>query len=158
MAAGVVPQSSWSLKPAAPASRTSFKPPGSEVAFPRKAEVHRKAIGRLQHHFDLGRRRRASRRAGAWAGLVVAAVHGRRVQRQSHLHIAAVQMNGCDVDASLLKSFLASDRFRSNPNGHARRRAGHGIRAGLAIPYIVALETDVGLDYSLDGVHNQVHW
>mmetsp|Transcript_16012 Transcript_16012/g.48116 ORF Transcript_16012/g.48116 Transcript_16012/m.48116 type:complete len:333 (-) Transcript_16012:528-1526(-) len=31
MAAGVVPQSSWSLNPAAPAFNTSFKPPGSDA-------------------------------------------------------------------------------------------------------------------------------
>ena len=50
IAAGVVPQSSWSLSPIAPASICSASGAGRDgVALAEKAEVHRQAIGRLEH-------------------------------------------------------------------------------------------------------------
>ena len=50
IAAGVVPQSSCSLRPQAPASTCSCSASGMRgVALAGKAEVHRQAFGRLQH-------------------------------------------------------------------------------------------------------------
>jgi hypothetical protein len=74
MAAGVVPQSSCSLRPMAPASICSCKRVGQgRIALAQKAQVHGKGVGRLQHALDVpgagraGGGKGASRRAGAAA-------------------------------------------------------------------------------------------
>ena len=55
---GVVPQSSCSLRPIAPASTCSSSAPGRlRVALAEEAEVHREGVGGLQHRLDVPRAR-----------------------------------------------------------------------------------------------------
>ena len=69
MAAGVVPQSSCSLRPTAPATICSAKPSGLAVLpLPVKAEIHRKGVGGLEHHAHMRRAGRAGGGAGAGGG------------------------------------------------------------------------------------------
>ena len=90
IAAGVVPQSSCSFRPIAPARICSTRPFGQRrVALAGEADVERQRVGRLQHQLDVPRAGRARRRVGAGRRAGAAADERRDAARERLVRPAA---------------------------------------------------------------------
>ena len=77
MAAGVVPQSSCSLRPQAPAATISISASGRDaLPFPNRPEIDRQALGRLEHAGEVPGPGGAGGGAGALGRAGAAAQHG----------------------------------------------------------------------------------
>ncbi|MDT4835700.1 hypothetical protein FQZ97_693740 [compost metagenome] len=117
------------------------------VALAQKAQVHRQAVGGLQHAFDVPGAGCAGGGEGAGGRAGAAAEHGGDAGAEGLVHLlradevdVAVDATGCDDVA------FAADHFgaRADDDVHA----GHGVGvAGLADGHDAAvLQADVGLD------------
>ena len=142
MAAGVVPQSSCSLRPQAPARTCSMSGSGTAgVALTEEATVHGQCLGGLEHPGDVPRPGRAGGgacavgRAGAAANERGDAVGQRLVDLlwRDHVDVAVDAARRCD-------QMLAGDDLRARADHQMRVDAIHGVRvAGLAHPDDAAL-------------------
>ena len=149
MAAGVVPQSSCSLKPIAPPTSCSASPSGLAVLpLPEKAEIHRQAVGGLEHHPQMMRAGRAGRGAGARRRAGAAADERRQPAGQGVEGLLRADEVDVRVDSAGGEDQpFAGDGFGRHADDHARIDAFHDVGvAGLADAGDQAvLDADVGL-------------
>ena len=148
IAAGVVPQSSCSFRPQAPASTCSSSARGwLRVALAHEAEVHRKGLGRLQHRMDVPRPGRAGGREGAGRRAGAAAEHRRHAAGQRLLDLLRADEVDVRIDAAGGDDHpFAGDDLGARADDDVDARLDVGI-AGLAEPGDASgLDRDVGLD------------
>jgi hypothetical protein len=148
MAAGVVPQSSCSFRPMAPAAICWLSASrAAGVALAQEAQVHREGIGRLQHAVDVLRPRRAGGGEGAGGRAGAAAQHGGHAAHQRLFDLLRADEVDVAVDAAGGDdhAFAGNDLgARADDDVHARLHVGV---AGLADGRdAAALDADVGLD------------
>ena len=148
IAAGVVPQSSCSLRPRQPATICSTRPLGpAGVPLAEKAEVHRDRVGRLQHARDVPGARRAGGRVGAGRRARAAADHRRHARHQRVVALLRRDEMNVRIDAARGgDAALAGDDLRPRADDDVDARLNVGV-AGLADAADAAvLDADVGLD------------
>ena len=151
MAAGVVPQSSCSFRPMAPASTCSSSAAGQAgVALAEEAEVHREARRPpAACECDVPRPRRAGGGVGAGGRAGAAAEHGGDAADISASSICCGQMKWMWVSMPPAVTIMPSPAMTSVP-GADRRWSTPGWMSGLpALPIAgdaAVLDADVGLD------------
>ena len=123
------------------------RPRDARVALAEEAEIHREAVGRLQHPHDVPRPRRAGRRVRARRGAGAAADHRRDARRQRFLDLLRADEVDVRVDAAGREDLaFAGDRFGAGADDDRDVRLRVGI-AGLAYADDAAvLDADVGFD------------
>ena len=148
IAAGVVPQSSCSFRPMAPARDLLAQRFGQRgVALAQEAQVHREGLGRLQHAVDVLGPRRAGRGVGAGGRAGAAAEHGGDARHQRLLDL----LRADEVDVAVDAAGGDDQAFAGDDLG---ARADDDVDAGLGVGVAgladgrdaAALEADVGLD------------
>ena len=148
MAAGVVPQSSCSFRPIAPASICSRSGSGEEeFPLPRNPRLIGKAVGGFQHAVHVPRAGRAGGGVGARGRARAAADQRRQAAGKRGLdQLRANKMNVRVNSAGRHDFSFAGDHFRSRADDHAGRHAAHDVRiAGLADSHDASVaDSDVG--------------
>ena len=148
IAAGVVPQSSCSLSPQAPASTISISARGSDgVALAEKAEIDRDALGGLDDAGEVPRPRRAGRRRRAGGRPGAAAEHCRDAAVQRVLGLLRTDHVDVRVDAAGGDDLaFAGDDLGAGADDDVDPRLDVGI-AGLADAGDAAVaDADIGFD------------
>ena len=148
MAAGVVPQSSCSFRPIAPASICSRSGSGEEeFPLPEKSQIDGKTVGGLQHAMHVPCARRACGGVGARGRARAAADQRREAAGKRGLDELRANKMDVSVDSAGRHDFsFAGDHFRSRADDHAGGHAIHDVRiAGLADSHDApAADSDVG--------------
>ena len=128
MAAGVVPQSSCSLRPQAPASICSIsasRPRG--VALAEQAEIHREGLERLQHAADMPGTGRAGRRGRA----------GGRTRCRRPIMVVTPELSASSICCGQMKWMCAVDAAGGDDlalgRDHLGARADDDVDAGLDV-------------------------
>mmetsp|Transcript_16769 Transcript_16769/g.36965 ORF Transcript_16769/g.36965 Transcript_16769/m.36965 type:complete len:338 (-) Transcript_16769:660-1673(-) len=128
------------------------------VAFARKAEVHGKGIGRLQHHLNLARRGRASCSVRARGRTSTATVHRSQARRDGIVDLLWADPVHVHVQtASCSDHLLAGDGLGVDAHNHARRNPLHDVGvACLADTHNArAFDANVGLDDTKVGIDDE---
>ena len=101
MTAGVVPQSSWTFRPQAPASDLLVQRPGqAAVALAEEADVDRQPFGRLEHPLHVPGAGRAGRGVGAGGRPGAAADHRRHARGEGRPELLRADEVDVGVDAA----------------------------------------------------------
>ncbi len=148
IAAGVVPQSSCSLRPMQPARDLLDQRLGlAGVALAQEAEVHRQRVGGLQHARDVPGARRAGGGVGAGGRSGAAADHRGHARHQRVVDLLRRDEVDVRVDAARgQQAALAGDDLGAGADDDVDARLHVGV-AGLADGRDApVLDADVGLD------------
>ena len=132
MAAGVVPQSSWSFRPQAPARTWSIEELRAGCCSPCPGTpVHRQPLGRLEHPLDVPGARRAGRRPGAGRRAGAAADHGGDARGDGHLDLLRDRSCGCGCRGPPAVQIIPSPEITSVPGPITSRGSTPGWISGL---------------------------